>query len=137
MLFVCDIFGPTYIPISLRAIIIMEILEQFITLAQPLLDSFDVVKYSELLNIANIATRAFHFLPVFKFKRLFHEQFPEDILASYYNLYRDAIGDEGKICFTAKANGDRIVGVMSMTLLLNLELRGYYLLDSNCYLNIQ
>jgi len=114
----------------------MEIPKQFITLARPLLDSFDVVKYLELLNIANVATRAFRFSLVFKFKRPFYEQFPKDILASYYNLYRDAIGDKGKIYFTTKINGDRIVGVISITLLLNLELRGYYLLNGNCYLNI-
>ena len=114
----------------------MEILEQLTTLARPLLDSFNIVKYLELLNIANVATRAFRFSPVFKFKRPFHEQFHKDTLASYYNLYRDAIGDKGKIYFTTKINGDRIVGVINITLLLNLKLRGYYLLDSNYYLNI-
>ena len=100
------------------------------------MDSFNIIKYLELPNIANIATRVFRFSLVFKFKRLFHEQFPKDTLASYYNLYRDAIKDKGKIYFTTKINSDRIVGVISITLLLNLELRGYYLLDGNYYLSI-
>jgi len=111
----------------------MEILEQLAALARPLLDGFDIVKYLKLLNIAIVASRAFHSLPVFKFKRLFYEQFPKDILASYYNLYHNAVGDEGKMCFTAKINSNRIISVMSITLLLNLKLRGYYLLDSNYY----
>lgn len=119
-----------------KTTIIIEILEQLITLARPLLDSFNIVKYLELLNIANIATRAFRFSPVFKFKRPFYEQFPKDILASYYNLYRDAIGDKGKIYFTTKINGNRIVSIISITLLLNSELRGYYLPDGNYYLSI-
>lgn len=113
----------------------MEIPEQLAALAQPLLDGFDIAKYSELPNIAIVASRAFRSSPVFKFERPFHEQYPEDTLASYYNLYHDAVGDEGKMCFTAKIDGDRIVGVMSITLLLNSKLRGYYLPDGNCYLS--
>ena len=83
----------------------------------------------------NIATRAFYYSLVFKFERPFYEKFYKDTLASYYNFYCDAIGDKGKMYFTTKINVNRIVSVISITLLLNLKLRGYYLLDSNCYLS--
>ena len=118
MLLSYDTPGPIYILISLCAIIIIEIPE-LMTLAWPFLDGFNVVKYLKLLNIANIATRVFRSLLVFKFERPFHNQFPENTFASYYNLYCDAIRDKGKICFTAKINGNKIVGVISITLLLN------------------
>ncbi|OCK75543.1 hypothetical protein K432DRAFT_337236 [Lepidopterella palustris CBS 459.81] len=107
-----------------------------------LFDHIRLARLEDLDRIAIVAAAGFYHSPVFQFQRPYHDDYPEDTLASYHAEYEAAILDPNAAVLVAEdlpedlesenvyealrrvcpltpepgANGKAIVGVLSITL---------------------
>ncbi|KAJ6021608.1 hypothetical protein N7540_007112 [Penicillium herquei] len=63
----------------------------------PSLGTLRLAQPSDILRIGIVATASFHYSPVFKWERPYHECFPRETLLAYRKEFMNAIKTEDKI----------------------------------------
>jgi hypothetical protein len=58
--------------------------------------------HRDIARIAEVATAGFHYSEVFHFERAYHEQYPQDTMASYREQFAKLIGDPRCVVLVAE-----------------------------------
>jgi hypothetical protein len=69
--------------------------------AAPALGPLRLASPKDILRIGIVATSGFRYSPVFDYERPYHEQYPEDTILSYRNMFSSVIKDPEYIVLVA------------------------------------